>query len=136
MGNVGDGIKKKTRFFTLVRIFSNVLKPNKLLDHVISWSSIRFDLMITYCYINWCYLLSLLWLFHNINLFYYNLKYVNLLTLMTCVVYSQKYLCPSLVTFSSKSDGEWFIFFILPRSANACLLENNKNGDHSFRHTQ
>ena len=32
-----------------------------------------FDLMITYYYINCCYLLFLLWLFHKINLFYYNL---------------------------------------------------------------
>ena len=35
----------------------NVSNPHKLLDHMVSLSSIRFHLMITYYYINCCYLL-------------------------------------------------------------------------------
>ena len=73
MWNFGEGLKKKTRFFALVIILSNISKPHKLLGYAVSLSSIRFDLMIICYYINCCYLLFLLWLFHKINLFYYNL---------------------------------------------------------------
>ena len=46
-GRLGDCLKKKKRFFTIVTILSNVSNPHQLLHHVVSLSSIRFDLMIT-----------------------------------------------------------------------------------------
>ena len=52
--------QKEDKIFPLVTILSNILNPHKLLDHVVSLSSIRFDLMITYYYINCCYFLFLL----------------------------------------------------------------------------
>ena len=133
MGSFGDSLKKKTRFFTLVPILSNVSNPHKLLDHVVSLSFIRIDLMITYYYINCCYLLFLLWLFHKINLFYYNLIMLISWPLrpVVSVVYSQKYVGhkifvhPSRLEMATNMRNAIFLdfFFKLPQQNNDRVME-------------
>ena len=51
-----ESAQKEDKIFYTSNNIVKSIKPHKLLDHVTSLIFIRFDFMITYCYINCCYI--------------------------------------------------------------------------------